>query len=125
MATASKRHLKNEFVLFHLSSILFHLAHLSIIGEFSSNPSYPSTDSRRRGGVRQHSLCPWMRSHSPLKNRGVSLVQLTFAKTSGAVTGNRASNDPRNDCGTRFGSSFPLVSKVVDTSVTTQTKLLY
>ena len=30
MATASKRHLKNEFVLFHLSSILFHLAHAVI-----------------------------------------------------------------------------------------------
>ena len=105
-------------------------SNFSIIGEFSLNRSqgtYPSTDSRRRRAVRrQHSLCTWMRSHSLLKHRGVNWVELTFAKTSGTVTRDRVtSNYPRNDCGTHFGSSFPLVSKVVDTSVATQTKLLY
>ena len=104
----------------------YYSSNLSIIGEFSSNPSYLSTDSRRRGAVRQHSLCTWMKSHSPLKNRGVNWVELTFAKTSGTVLRDKVpSNDPRNDCGTHFGASFLLVSKVIDTSVTTQTKLLY
>ena len=54
-----------------------------------------------------------------------NLANLTFAKTSGTVTRDRKknwpiadwrvpSNNPRNTCGTHFGSSSLVVSKVVN-----------
>ena len=63
-------------------------------------------------------------SYSPPYKREGSLAQLTFAKNSGTVTGDREkncqlltgafSNYPRNNCGTHFGSSLPLISKVAN-----------
>ena len=82
-------------------------------------------------------LLPYLLSHvknefspvefrdSPLQKRAGDWGELTFAKTSGNVTINKEknwpiadrrvpNNDPRNNCGTDFGSSPPLVCKVVN-----------
>ena len=60
-----------------------------------------------------------------LKKREGNWDELTFAKTSGTVTKDVEkiwpiadqrvlSNEPRNNCGTHFGSSSPLVSKIAN-----------
>ena len=54
-----------------------------------------------------------------LQKREGTWPELTFAKTSGTVTRNRETmdccwHDPRNNCGTHFGSSSLLVFKVAN-----------
>ena len=98
---------KNEFALFHLSSISFHFVH-AIICRLLANVPWIG----RKELIQVQILvvgAQWVNT--------LNWVELTFAKTSGTVTRNRVpSNDPRNDCGTHFGSSLFLVSKVVDTT---------
>ena len=70
---------------------------------------------------------PLITPHSPLQKRQGDLVEFTFAKTSGTVTRDwrkiwpiadrhLPSNDPRNNCGTHFGSSPLPLSKVANRS---------
>ena len=61
-------------------------------------------------------LISFISSSAPFPQKAIR-DELTFAKTSGTVTRDKKknfrvpSNDPRNSCGTHFGSSSHLVSK--------------
>ena len=55
-------------------------------------------------------------NHSPLYKQEGNWGELTFAKTSGTDQC-VSSNDPRNSCGTHFGTSPLIVSKVANANI--------
>ena len=84
------------------------------------------TTTERRGTKREH-LIPCVASSlfCHFQNRKETRAELTFAKTSGTVTRDRErkrpiadwhvpSNDPTNNCGTHFGSSPLLASRMAN-----------